>query len=38
MVELRVGEDKSLTVHEKEPFYWLSILQNLYGSPTRNRT
>ena len=32
IIELRVETDGSLTVHEKEPFYWLSILNVTFGA------
>jgi len=33
VVQLDIDDEKSLTVHEKEPFYWLSICDFANGAP-----
>ena len=38
IIELRIETDGSLTVHEKEPFYWLSILNVPFGASNGTRT
>jgi site-specific DNA recombinase len=34
IIELKIETDGSLIIHEKEPFYWLSILNVPFGAPS----
>ena len=38
IIELQVGADKSLKIKEKEPFYWLSLLNVPFGAGNGTRT